>query len=158
MIKSETEIIKELETLCEEMERRMSLFRGHNVTSIMKYNQKIAEENTDQNKLPYIVFLIDEYEPMMSRHREEFEHWIKRITAVAKFCGIHLILSTKHVTREVVSPVIEKNIPARIVFRTSDGNAIAGKDADKLLGRGDLLYSRSGTGETVRLQGAYDNY
>lgn len=156
MTKSE-DVLKAVEDLCSEMERRMVLFRDSRMKSIKAYNEW-AEKNNEA-KLPYIVFLIDEYAPLMVGFREQFEHWIKRITAVARFCGIHFVLATRSVCKDVVSSVISGNIPTVINFRTKDASelttSVIRKDSANLLGRGDFILSRPHAETAQRFQGAF---
>ena len=157
VMSNQEDVLKALEDLCAEMERRMGLFYESRTKSIVAYNE-YAEKN-NKERLPYIAFIIDEFEPLMVKFREQFEHWIKRITAVARFCGIHLILATKHIDKEVITRVIRFNIPSVITFKvkdTSDVKAgIIDKDAASLLGRGDLLFTEPGSDTGRRLQGAF---
>lgn len=151
------EVLKAVEDLCSEMKRRMVLFRDSRMKSIKAYNEW-AEKN-NKAKLPYIVFIIDEYAPLMVGFREQFEHWIKRITAVARFCGIHFALTTKNLSKDVVSSVISYNSPTVICFRIKDASGLAtsiiDKDAANLLGRGDLLFSKPYSGTVQRFQGPF---
>lgn len=142
--------------LCSEMERRMILFRDNNMKSIGNYNE--YAKDIQKPELPYIVFIIDEYEQLMISYRKQFEYWIKRITTVAYFCGIHLIFSTKSLSKDIVSGVLSSNIPTVINFKIKDSDSaltMIPKDASNLLGRGDLLFSRPYTGETQRIQGSF---
>ena len=91
--------------------------------------------------------------------KDQFEHWIKRITAVARFCGIHFVLTTRSVGKDVVSSVISGNIPTVLNFRIKDASelvkSVINKDSANLLGRGDFLFSRPYSGTAQRIQGAY---
>ena len=151
------DVLKAMEDLCSEMERRMVLFRESSTNSIKVFNDVAGKNN--ESRLPYIVFVIDEYAPIMIGFKNQFEHWIKRITAVARFCGIHFVLTTRSVCKDVVSSVISGNIPTVINFRTKDASelttSVIRKDSANLLGRGDFLFSRSYSGTAQRFQGAY---
>ena len=134
----------------------MILFRDNNMKSIGNYNE--YAKDIQKPELPYIVFIIDEYEQLMISYRKQFEYWIKRITTVAYFCGIHLIFSTKSLSKDIVSGVLSSNIPTVINFKIKDSDSaltMIPKDASNLLGRGDLLFSRPYTGETQRIQGSF---
>lgn len=150
-------VLKAMEELCCEMERRMILFRDSGTKSILAYNEEA--EKTDVEKLPYIVFIIDEFAPLMLGFRSQFEHWIKRITAVARFCGIHFVLATKNTDKNVITGVIIGNMPSIINLRIKSESGLAedivDMDAANLLGRGDLLFSRPYSGMVQRIQGSF---
>lgn len=153
------EVLKSMEGVCLEMERRMVLFKESGAIGIRAYNSFMEQKGEENSSLPYIVFIIDEFEPLMDGFKTEYEFWIKRITAVARFCGIHLILSTKHVNRNIVTDVIRLNIPSRLMFRVCDDHyekkRLFDSDAPKLEPRGDFLIYAPGSRAANRIQGAF---
>ena len=144
--------IKALEFVVKGLERRTELLTSTGSRKIEEYNAKAAE------KLPYIVVIIDDYADLIQSAGKEFEFLIKRITAVARFCGIHLVLSTKRVSADVITGVIKSNIPTQIGFAVP--NAINSRilidqpGAEKLLGSGDMLYNNPMYRHPFRIQGA----
>ena len=110
-------------------------------------------------KLPYIMVIIDEFADLMLAVGKELETSIKRITAVARFCGIHLILATQRPSADVITGVIKSNIPTQIAFAVSNSMnsriIIDQVGAEKLLGRGDMLYNNPESRQPVRIQGAF---
>ena len=149
-------VLKAMEELCCEMERRMILFRDSGTKSILTYNEEA--EKTNVAKLPYLLFIIDEFAPLMIEFGKQFEYWIKRISAVARFCGIHLVLATKHINKDVVTSVISSNISTVIAFRIKDDiglSALKYLDVANLLGRGDLLFSGLYSSTVTRIQGPF---
>lgn len=151
--------IKAMNFVVEEMERRMALFSSIGAKKIEEYNEKIVEKGLLRVKLPYIMVIIDEFADLMLAVGKEMETSIKRITAVARFCGIHLILATQRPSSDVITGVIKSNIPTQIAFAVS--NSINSKiiidspGAEKLLGRGDMLYNNPESRQPTRIQGAF---
>lgn len=151
--------LKVMNFVVEEMERRMALFSAIGAKKIDEYNDKIREKKLLRVKLPYIVVIIDEFADLMLAVGKELETSIKRITAVARFCGIHLVLATQRPSTDVITGVIKSNIPTQIAFAVS--NSINSRiiidqtGAEKLLGRGDMLYNSPESRQPVRIQGAY---
>jgi len=143
---------KALEFVVKGLERRIELLTSTRSRKIEEYNAKAAE------KLPYIVVIIDDYADLILTAGKEFEFLIKRITSVARFCGIHLVLSTKRVSADVITGVIKSNIPTQIAFAVP--NAINSRilidqpGAEKLLGYGDMLYNNPMYRHPFRIQGA----
>ena len=138
--------------LVSEVERRISLFNDIGARKIEEYNQL----NT-QKKLPYIVVIVDEFSSLMMEDGKRFETLIKRITAVARFLGIHLVISTNRCSSDVITGVIKSNFPTQIAFAVNSGlNSRIIMDqlgAEKLLGSGDMLFCLGGK-NSVRVQGA----
>lgn len=136
-----------------EMEKRYKLFSEHGVRDISRYNQ-IAEE-----KLPFIVIIIDELADLMMVSPVEVEDSICRLAQMARAAGMHLIVATQRPSVDVVTGVIKANIPSRIAFAVSsqaDSRTIIDcGGAEKLLGRGDMLFLPIGANKPVRVQGAY---
>ena len=154
-------VLDTMEKICNEMERRMTLFKESGKSCIYSFNEFLEHKGETKSMLPYIVFVIDEYEPLITGFRSKFEYWIKRITTVARFCGIHFVLSTKHVNRDTVSQIINLNIPSRLYFRVQNAGAekrcIVDPDASRLELRGDFIYPGAPTNGSKRIQGAYIN-
>ena len=141
---------KALEFVVKGLERRIELLTSTRSRKIEEYNAKAAE------KLPYIVVIIDDFADLILSAGKEFEFLIKRITAVARFCGIHLVLSTKRVSADVITGVVKSNIPTQIAFAVP--NAINSRilidqpGAEKLLGCGDMLYNNPMYRHAFRIQ------
>lgn len=140
-----------------EMERRYSLFAENMVRDIKTYRAKIA--GTDAEDLPYIVIIIDELSDLMMVAAQEVEEQICRLAQMARACGIHLIVATQRPSVDVITGTIKANIPSRISFAVSsqiDSRTILDvSGAEKLLGRGDMLFSHSSFRSMLRLQGAF---
>ncbi len=151
--------LKAMNFVVEEMERRMTLFSSIGAKKIEEYNQKIDEKKLARVKLPYIMVIIDEFADLMLAVGKELETSIKRITAVARFCGIHLILATQRPSADVITGVIKSNIPTQIAFAVSNSTnsriIIDQVGAEKLLGRGDMLYNNPESRQPSRIQGAF---
>ncbi|MBO0992394.1 DNA translocase FtsK [Bacillus sp. SD088] len=143
----------------EEMERRYELFAHASVRNIGRFNE-LAEENRRFNeKLPYIVIIIDELADLMMMAPHDVEESICRIAQKARACGIHLIIATQRPSVDVITGLIKANVPTRIAFSVSsqvDSRTIIDiSGAEKLLGRGDMLFLGSGSSKPVRLQGTF---
>ncbi len=151
--------LKAMNFVVEEMERRMALFSSVGAKKIEEYNEKISEKGLLRVKLPYIMVIIDEFADLMLAVGKELETSIKRITAVARFCGIHLVLATQRPSADVITGVIKSNIPTQIAFAVSNSMnsriIIDQVGAEKLLGRGDMLYNNPEARQPSRIQGAY---
>lgn len=154
-------VLDKMEELCNEMERRMTLFKESGKSCISSFNEFMEHKGETKSMLSYIVFIMDEYEPIITGFRSRFEYWIKRITTVARFCGIHFVLSTKYVNRDTVSQVINLNIPSRLYSRIQNvgtgKSRIVDPDASKLELRGDFIYPGTPTSGGSRIQGTYIN-
>lgn len=136
----------------EEMERRYHLLAESGCRNIDIYN-------TRENKLPYIVIVIDELADLMVVARESIETAIQRLAQLSRAVGIHLILATQRPSVDVITGVIKANFPARISFKVSskvDSRTVLDMmGAEKLLGRGDLLFLKPGAVKLIRAQGSY---
>lgn len=136
-----------------EMERRYSLLQKMGKKNIAGFNA-VAEE-----KMPYIVFVIDEMADLMVAARNEVETLIIRLAQMARAVGIHLILATQRPSVDVITGLIKANVPTRIAFAVAssmDSRTILDTvGADKLIGKGDMLFSSAELSKPVRLQGAY---
>ena len=144
--------------LCE-MERRYALLDGLGVRDIASYNQRIKERDICTEKLPYIVVIIDEFADLMATSGRELESVIARLTAMSRAVGIHLVLATQRPSVNVITGLIKANIPSRIAFmvasRTDSNIIIDSVGAEKLLGRGDMLYASAVDPAPVRIQGTF---
>ena len=144
--------------LCE-MERRYALLDGMGVRDISNYNQKIKEQNICTEKLPYIVVIIDEFADLMATSGKELESIVARLTAMSRAVGIHLVLATQRPSVNVITGLIKANIPTRIAFmvasRTDSNIIIDSVGAEKLLGRGDMLYASAVDPAPIRIQGTF---
>ena len=143
----------------EEMERRYELFAHTGVRDIGRFNNKAKEAGQLADQLPYIVIIIDELADLMMMSPAEVEESICRIAQKARACGIHLLVATQRPSVDVITGLIKANIPTRIAFSVSsqvDSRTILDSaGADKLLGRGDMLFLENGSSKTVRLQGTF---
>lgn len=141
----------------EEMESRFVTFSNERVKDIVSYNEKVLREELLEI-MPYIVIVVDELADLMMIASSSVESSIMRLTQKARACGIHLIIATQRPSTDVVKGTIKSNIPTRIAFSVSSYvdsmTIIDSPGADKLLGRGDMLFAESGKPQ-VRVQGAY---
>ncbi|MFC2950055.1 DNA translocase FtsK [Virgibacillus sediminis] len=154
-----------LKKVVSEMERRYELFsdtgtrniEGYN-EYIRKYNKTVGEDEAQPN-LPYIVVLVDELADLMMVASNDVEDSITRLAQMARAAGIHLIIATQRPSVDVITGVIKANIPSRIAFSVSsaiDSRTILDTGgAEKLLGRGDMLYMPVGNSKPTRVQGAF---
>ncbi|MEY8747420.1 DNA translocase FtsK [Bacillales bacterium AN1005] len=143
----------------EEMERRYELLAHAGVRDITKFNQ-LAEQNQQYaQKLPYIVIIIDELADLMMMAPADVEEAISRIAQKARACGIHLLIATQRPSVDVITGLIKANVPTRIAFSVSsqiDSRTVIDiSGAEKLLGKGDMLFLENGTSKPVRLQGTF---
>ena len=156
-----------LKWVVQEMENRYSLFAAAGVREISKYNQMLreragtmAEEEGEISRfLPYMVVIIDELADLMMVAAVDVEDAICRLAQMARAAGIHLVVATQRPSVDVVTGLIKANIPSRISFSVSsqvDSRTILDMGgAEKLLGRGDMLFLPSGSSKPVRIQGAF---
>ena len=144
--------------LCE-MERRYALLDSMGVRDISNYNSKIKEQKICTEKLPYIVVIIDEFADLMATSGKELENIVARLTAMSRAVGIHLVLATQRPSVNVITGLIKANIPTRIAFmvasRTDSNIIIDTVGAEKLLGRGDMLYASAVDPAPIRIQGTF---
>ena len=140
-----------------EMENRYKLFASHTVRNIGDFNGRAGEMGL--NPLPYIVLVIDELADLMMVAAGEIEELICRIAQLARAVGIHLIVATQRPSADIITGLIKANIPSRIAFAVSssiDSRVILDETgAEKLLGRGDMLYLPVEAGKATRLQGVF---
>ncbi|WP_400242837.1 DNA translocase FtsK [Niallia sp. JL1B1071] len=143
----------------EEMERRYELLAHAGVRDITKYNQLAEEHKRYSDKLPYLVIVIDELADLMMMAPADVEEAISRIAQKARACGIHLLIATQRPSVDVITGLIKANVPTRIAFSVSsqiDSRTVIDiSGAEKLLGKGDMLFLENGTSKPVRLQGTF---
>lgn len=152
-----------LQKVVSEMERRYELFSHTGTRNIEGYNDHVRrhnlEENDKQPLLPYIVVIVDELADLMMVASSDVEDAITRLAQMARAAGIHLIIATQRPSVDVITGVIKANIPSRIAFAVSsatDSRTILDMGgAEKLLGRGDMLFLPVGESKPVRVQGAF---
>ncbi len=152
-----------LKKVVSEMERRYELFSHTGTRNIEGYNEYIKRHNQEsgvkQPLLPYIVVIVDELADLMMVASSDVEDSITRLAQMARAAGIHLIIATQRPSVDVITGVIKANIPSRIAFSVSsqtDSRTILDMGgAEKLLGRGDMLFLPMGASKPVRVQGAF---
>ena len=147
-----------LKNIVLEMERRYELLEHTKNKNIVGYN-KFCETHPEYQKLPYIVVIIDELADLMLVAAKEVEDSIMRITQMARAAGIHLIVATQRPSTDIITGVVKANIPSRISFAVSsqiDSRTILDMGgAEKLLGKGDMLFLPMGESIPMRIQGAF---
>ncbi|WP_214481666.1 DNA translocase FtsK [Bacillus sp. SM2101] len=143
----------------EEMERRYELFAHSGVRDITRYNELVKNKREASGELPYLVIIIDELADLMMVSPGDVEEAICRIAQKARACGIHLIVATQRPSVDVITGLIKANIPTRIAFSVSsqvDSRTIIDTSgAEKLLGKGDMLFLENGSSKTLRVQGNF---
>lgn len=154
-----------LQEVVVEMERRYDLFAEANVRNIESYNSYIHKKNEtlalDEQLefLPFHVIILDEVADLMMVASKQVEDCIMRIAQMARAAGIHLIVATQRPSTDIITGVIKANIPSRIAFAVSSGidsrTILDTSGAEKLLGKGDMLFSPMGSSSPVRVQGAF---
>ncbi len=152
-----------LKKVVAEMERRYDLFSHSGVRNIEGYNNLIERQNEEgeakQPTLPYIVVIVDELADLMMVASGDVEDSIARLAQMARAAGIHMIIATQRPSVDVITGVIKANIPSRIAFgvssQTDSRTILDSGGAEKLLGRGDMLYLPVGASKPVRVQGAF---
>ncbi|MBN2511179.1 MAG: DNA translocase FtsK [Spirochaetales bacterium] len=142
-----------------EMERRYSLLDSQGVRDIKSYNRKIKMKRLATAKLPYIVVIVDEFADLMATTGKELESVLARLAAMARAVGIHLVLATQRPSIDVITGLIKANIPSRIAFMVAgkfDSRIILDAvGAEKLLGKGDMLFTSAWDPQLTRIQGAF---
>ncbi len=142
-----------------EMERRYALLDGMGVRDIKTYNKRILEREIATTKLPYIVVVIDEFADLMATSGKELEGIVARLAAMSRAVGIHLVLATQRPSTDVITGLIKANFPSRVAFMvasmTDSRIIIDSAGAEKLLGRGDMLFTSSWDPFPSRVQGAF---
>ncbi|WP_414839928.1 DNA translocase FtsK [Carnobacterium sp. TMP28] len=142
-----------------EMEERYQKLALAGVRNIQRFNEKVQEQGDHGLKLPYIVIIIDELADLMMVASSDVQDSIVRITQKARAAGIHLLVATQRPSVDVITGTIKNNIPTRIAFMVSsqvDSRTIMDSGgAEKLLGRGDMLFLENGASQPIRIQGTY---
>ena len=142
----------------QEMENRYSLFASKNVRDIKGYNEELDKEGSTE-KLPQIVIIIDELADLMMVSSKEVEDSICRLAQKSRAAGMHLVIATQRPSVDVITGIIKANIPSRISFAVSsqvDSRTILDMaGAEKLLGKGDMLFYPAGAAKPTRVQGAF---
>lgn len=154
---------KALQKVVDEMENRYELFAKVGVRNIAGFNAKVDEYNTQseykQVPLPFIVVIVDELADLMMVASKEVEDAIIRLGQKARAAGIHMILATQRPSVDVISGLIKANVPSRVAFAVSSGTdsrtILDENGAEKLLGRGDMLFKPIDENHPVRLQGSF---
>jgi len=149
----------------QEMNQRYKLFADSNVRDISGYNAKIEagelvdEDGVVPDKIPHIVIIIDELADLMMSSAREVEDAIARLAQMARAAGMHLVIATQRPSVDVITGVIKANIPSRLAFSVSSGidsrTILDMNGAEKLLGKGDMLFYPAGAPKPVRIQGAF---
>jgi len=142
-----------------EMERRYSCLDSMGVRDIRSYNKRIREREIAAEYMPYIVVVIDEFADLMATTGKELESTVARLAAMSRAVGIHLVLATQRPSIDIITGLIKANIPSRIAFMVAskmDSRIIIDMvGAEKLLGKGDMLYAGAVDPFPVRMQGAF---
>ena len=152
-----------LQKVVQEMEERYEKFAATGVRNISGYNefvqQKNLENGTKHPTLPFIVVIVDELADLMMVASNEVEDAIIRLAQMARAVGIHMILATQRPSVDVITGIIKANVPSRMAFAVSSGTdsrtIIDSNGAEKLLGRGDMLFLPMGENKPIRVQGAF---
>ncbi len=152
-----------LQKVVQEMEERYEKFAAAGVRNITGYNELVEEKNREDGEkraiLPFIVVIVDELADLMMVASNEVEDAIIRLAQMARAAGIHMILATQRPSVDVITGIIKANVPSRIAFAVSSGTdsrtIIDQGGAEKLLGRGDMLYLPMGENKPIRVQGAF---
>lgn len=152
-----------LQKVVDQMEERYELFSRYGVRNIAGYNEKVQKYNAESDEkmleLPLIVVIVDELADLMMVASKEVEDAIIRLGQKARAAGIHMILATQRPSVDVISGLIKANVPSRIAFAVSSGTdsrtILDTNGAEKLLGRGDMLFKPIDENHPVRLQGAF---
>ena len=142
----------------QEMERRFELIEAQNVRNIAQYNAAVADD-PHKEKLPQIVIIIDELADLMMSAPDDVETSICRLAQKARAAGMHLIIGTQRPSVDVITGLIKANIPSRIAFTVSSQidsrTIIDAQGAEKLIGRGDMLFAPVGSSKPTRVQGSF---
>lgn len=161
IITDNKKVIYTLNSLCIEMDNRLSLLKSGGCRNVKEYNSKFVKRLLNPEKghrfMPYIVLIIDELADLMVTSGKEIETPIARLAAVSRATGIHLVLATQRPSVNVITGIIKANFPARLSFRVTskiDSRTILDSGgAEQLVGLGDMLYSHGS--DLVRLQGPF---
>jgi S-DNA-T family DNA segregation ATPase FtsK/SpoIIIE len=150
-------VVAALQWVSREMDQRYHRFAKSGARNIADYNARLEAEG--ESKLPYLVVVIDELADLMMLAPDETERTITRLAQLARATGIHLVISTQRPSVDVVTGMIKANFPARIAFATASGVdsrvILDQPGAERLLGRGDMLFQAPDAAAPVRLQGVF---
>jgi S-DNA-T family DNA segregation ATPase FtsK/SpoIIIE len=150
-------VVGALQWATREMDQRYHKFAEIGARNIIEYNRRM--EDSDQRKFPYLVVIIDELADLMMLAPDETERTITRMAQLARATGIHMVISTQRPSVDVVTGLIKANFPARIAFATASGTdsrvILDQPGAERLLGRGDMLFQAPDAPAPVRLQGVW---
>lgn len=142
-----------------EMERRYALLDALGVREIRSYNKRVKERNLATTELPYLILVIDEFADLMATSGKELEAMIARLAAMSRAVGIHLVLATQRPSADVITGLIKANFPSRVAFMVAsmmDSRIIIDSaGAEKLLGKGDMLFTSAWDPFPSRVQGAF---
>lgn len=151
--------INALDWAIKEMERRYALFAKYHVVNINEFNKTELVKTQKEEKLPFIVIVVDELADLMLEAKREIDDRIAKLAAKARACGIHLVLATQRPSVDVITGTVKANLPSRIAFALTnymDSKTILdGGGAEKLLGKGDMLFKPQDKPEPKRVQGAF---
>ena len=151
--------INALDWAIKEMERRYALFAKNHVVNINEFNKTELVRNNKNEKLPFIVIVVDELADLMLEAKREIEDKIAKLAAKARAAGIHLVLATQRPSVDVITGTVKANLPSRIAFALTNymdsKTVLDGGGAEKLLGKGDMLFKPQDKPEARRVQGAY---
>ena len=151
--------INALEWTIKEMERRYAMFAKNHVVNIVEFNKTDLVKNDTREKLPYIVVVVDELADLMLEAKREIEDKIAKLAAKARAAGIHLVLATQRPSVDVITGTVKANLPSRVAFALTNymdsKTVLDGGGAEKLLGKGDMLFKPQDKPEPRRVQGAY---
>ncbi len=151
--------INALDWAIKEMERRYALFAKNHVVNINEFNKLEMVKNKKESKLPFIVIVVDELADLMLEAKREIEDRIAKLAAKARAAGLHLVLATQRPSVDVITGTVKANLPSRIAFALTNymdsKTVLDGGGAEKLLGKGDMLFKPQDKPEPRRIQGAY---
>ncbi len=152
-----TDALAGMDYLINEMEARYQLFRQSHVGNITEYNARVNTKIA--SKMPYLIFVVDELADLMSAKKKDFEAKLGRLAQKSRAAGIHIVLATQRPDVNVITGTIKANLPCRMALKVAsqyDSSTIIGcGGAEKLLGKGDMLFMNAGSSDLERIQGAY---
>lgn len=151
--------LQALQYLLYEMDKRYSMLDAMGVRDLSSYNEKVSGSDIAQEKMPYIVVIVDEFADLMATCGKELESNLARLAAMSRAVGIHLVLATQRPSIDVITGLIKANIPSRIAFmvasKTDSRIILDTMGAEKLLGKGDMLFTSAWNPFPTRIQGAF---
>lgn len=160
VVNTAEESIQILDSMVDEMNKRLRLFEQcEHVRDLEAYNKYQKKRKQFANELPSIVIVIDEFADLITNYKKDIEELVKTITAKSRASGIYLILATQRPSVNVITGVIKGNVPSRIAFAVASGTdsrtILDTSGAEKLLGKGDMLYKPINKNQPERIQGYY---